>query len=218
MIAVIISELAGWLKHESKSTITVMVIVMGLAGSLCFIRPEFCMEILALIMIWAAIKAGEEEWSEFSLREWKRRTGLSLWNLIIGKAAAALLVCLIHLIFVLPVLVIMLILWGLSWLQLLNTILTIMLTAMIVTGFGLCGSFRGKDEVNAFTGLMIAFWIIFTGLVPLLRSLNPFYFIWNVLVSDIRPLTFTVHFIYLGFAYLTYWLAVYFHGKENRYV
>jgi hypothetical protein len=218
MIAVIISELTGWLKHESKSTITVMVIVMGLAGSFSFIRPELCMEILALIMIWAAIKAGEEDWSEFSLQEWKRRTGLSLWNLIIGKAAAAFLVCLIHIIFVLPVLVIMLILWGLSWLQLLNTILTIMLTAMIVTGFGLCGSFRGKDEVNALTGLMIAFWIIFTGLAPFLRPLNPFFFIWNVLVADIQPSIYKVHFIYLGFAYVTYWLAVYFHGKENRYV
>lgn len=217
MIAVIISELAGWLKHESKSTITVMVIVMGLAGSFSFIRPVFCMEILALIMIWAAIKAGEEDWSEFSLQEWKRRTGLSLRNLIIGKAIAVLFVCLIHLIFVLPVLVIMLILWGLSWLQLLNAILTIMLTAIIVTGFGLCGSFRGKDEVNALTGFMIGFWIILTGLVPFLRLLNPFFLIWNVLVSDIQPSTYIVHFIYLGSAYLIYFLAAYFHGKETRY-
>lgn len=218
MIAVIISELTGWLKHESKTTITVMVIIMGLAGSFSFIRPELCMEILALIMIWAAIKAGEEDWSEFSIQEWRRRTGLSLWNLIIGKAAAVFLVCLIHLSFVLPVLVIMLILWGLSWLQLINGILTIMLTAMIVAGFGLCSSFRGKDEMNVLTGLMIVFWITFTGIVPFLRPLNPFFLIWNVLVSDIQPLTYAVHSIYLGFACLTYCLAVYFHGKETRYV
>lgn len=218
MIAVIISELTGWLKHESKSTITVMAIVMGLAGSFSFLRPEFYMEILALIMIWAAIKAGEEDWSEFSLREWRRRTGLSLSSLIIGKAVAAFFVCLIHLSFVLPVLVIMLILWGLSWLQLLNTILTIILTAMIVTGLGLCGSFRGKEEVNALTGFLIAFWIILTGLVPLLRPLNPFFLIWKVLVSHIQPSIYIVHLIYLGLACLTYCLAVYFHGKEIRYV
>lgn len=218
MIAVMISEIAGWLKHEFRSTITVMVIVISLAGSLSFLRPEFCMETLALFLIWVAIKAGEEEWSEYSLREWEKRTGLSLRNLIMGKALAVLIVCSIHLMFVAPLLVIMLILWGVSWLQLVNAVFTILITSMIVTGFGLCGAYLGKDEVNHFTGIMIVFWIILTGLIPFIRPLNPFYFIWNVLVSHIQPLTFIIHFIYLGLAFLTYWLAGYFYRKETCYV
>lgn len=218
MIAVIISEVAGWLKNEFRLTISAMVIVFSLVGSFTFMRPEFCMETLALIMIWVAIKAGEGEWSEFSLREWEKRTNVSLINLIIGKALAALIVCLIHMLFVTPILVIMLILWGFSWLQLVNAVLTILTTAMIVTGFGLCGAHLGKEEVNYFPGFMIAFWVIVSGFVPFLRLLNPFYLIWNGLVSHIQPFTFLIHFIYLGLAFSTYWLAAYLYRKETCYV
>ena len=41
MIAVIISEVAGWLKNEFRLTISAMVIVFSLVGSFTFMRPEY---------------------------------------------------------------------------------------------------------------------------------------------------------------------------------
>lgn len=217
MIAVMISEIAGWLKQESKTTISVMVIIIGLVGCFSFVRPEFLMESLTGIFIWVAIKAGNENWSEFLIREWLTRTKLSLRSVIIGKEIAVLIINLIHLLFVLPVFIIMLILWGFTWWQLLNVLLNILIAALIVTGFGLCGSCLRKDEENIIASILISVWIVLTALLPLLRNLNPFYLTWKVLVSDIKPSIFFIHIFNLGLVGTFTCMAGYFFRKEVRY-
>ncbi len=219
MIAVVISEIAGWLKEESRTTISIMVIIIGLIGSFSFIRPEFCLETLAAIILWVAIKAGNENWSEFTLQDWVKRTKLSLRNLIIGKVLAALTVYWIHLIFIFPVLIIMKILWGFTWFQLANVLLTILIAALIVTGFGLCGSCLKKDEENVIASILIGVWIVLTALIPFIRPFNPFYYIWNALASDILSLrTLLIHLANLMVVVLSINLAEYFFRKEARYV
>lgn len=216
MIAVIISDIAGWLKQESRATISGMVFIIGLVGSFTFLRPEYCLEALTAIVLGLALKAGNENWSEFWLKDWVKRTELPLWNLILGKVLAALAVCLIHLLFVLPVLIIMLMLWGFTWVQLVNVLLTILIAALIVAGLGLCGFCLGKDEDNILNSIPVVVWIVTTALVPLLRPFNPFYFVWNILVSNTQTLTAVIHLINLGVAALSIWMAEYLFRKGIR--
>lgn len=215
MIAVILSEISGWLRNESRATFSFMVIFLGVAGSFSFLRPEFCLELLTAVILWIAIKAGKENWSEFWTQDWVKRTNLSLQTVILGKVAAALAVCLIHLLFVFPVLIIMLILWGFTWMLLANVALTMMITALIATGFELCGSCLGKDEESFITSVPVGVWIIGTTLSPLLRPLNPFYLVWNIMVSNPRFLI-AIHLTNLGLAVLSISIAVYLSRREAR--
>lgn len=217
MIAVMISEIAGWLKQESKTTISVMVIIIGLVGSFSFVRPDFLMESLTGIFLWVAIKAGNENWSEFRIREWLKRTKLSLRNVIIGKELAVLVITLIHFLLVLPVLIITLILWGFTWWQLTSVLLNILIAVLIVAGFGLCGSCLRKDEENIIAGISIGVWIVVTALVPVLRNFNPFYLTWKVLVLGIKPPIILIHLFNLGLVILWIFATEYFFRKEVRY-
>lgn len=216
MIAIIISDIAGWLKQESRATISGMVVIIGLVGSFTFLRPEYCLEALTAIILGLALKAGNENWSEFWLKDWVKRTELPLLKLILGKVLAALAVSLIHLLFVFPVLVIMIMLWGFTWLQLLNVLLTILIAGLIVAGLGLCGFCLGKDEDNILNSIPVVIWIVATALVPFLRPFNPFYFVWNILVSDIQPLSVVIHLINLLVAALSIWMAEYLFRKGVR--
>lgn len=213
MIAVILSEIAGWLKYGSRATISGLVILIGLAGSLAFLRPELCLEVLTVGILWVAIKAGKENWSEFWTQDWVKRSNLSLRNVILGKVLAAMVISLIHLLFVFPVLIIMLILWGFTWWQLTNVLLTILITAQIAAGFGLCGSCLGKDDESFLNSIPVSIWILGTFLSPPLRSLNPFYLIWNILISNTQPLA-AVHLTNLGLAILSIWMAEFLFRKE----
>ncbi len=197
MIAVIFSEIAGWLKYGSRATISGMVILMGFAGSLTFLRPEYCLEILTAGILWVAIKAGKENWSEFWTRDWVKRTDLPLRTVILGKVLATLVVASIHLLFVLPILIIMLILWGFTWWQLSNVLLTMLISGLIAAEFGLCGSCLGKGEETFLIDIPVTVWMVATALNPSLRQLNPFYCVWNVLVSNVQWFT-AAHFINLG--------------------
>ncbi len=206
MIAVLLSEMAGWLKNQSRTTLTPMLIVFGIAGSFSFLRPEICLEILIALIIWLATKAGKQSWSEFRAQDWVKRTHLPLRTVVFGKTLAAFGVCLLHLAVVFPVLMIMVTLWGFTWGQLMNMLLLTIITALIGIGLGLCGSSMGEKEEDFRTGVPVALWLIITAIIPMLRPINPFCTAWNVMVSN-TGLPLWILTIDLGIAASSVWTA-----------
>lgn len=215
MIAVVLSEMMGWLKNQSRMTLTALWIIFGIAGSFSFLRPEFCLEVLIAFIIWLGAKGGNQSWSQFWARDWVKRTNLTLRAVVIGKTLASFGVSLIHLAAVFPVLIMMLILWGFTWMQLLHIILVNMVAALIAIGLGLSGSFlegSGKDYLN---GLPTAAWLILTAVIPMLRPLNPFYTTWDIMVSNECSLLW-VYSVNLGLALLAVGLAEYLFRRESH--
>lgn len=197
MIAVILSEISGWLKNESRVNISVLVALLGVIGSFTLLRPEFCLELITGVILWVAIRTGEESWSEFWVKDWVKRANLSLRTVIIGKVLATTVICLIQIAFILPVLVIMQVLWGFMWLQLVNALLMITIAATIAAGLGLCGSSLGKEGESGLTGALVIVWLLATAFPPLLRLVNPFYFVWQIFDSGDQALS-IIHLVNLG--------------------
>lgn len=215
MIAVMLSEIVGWLKNQSRMTLTLLWIIFGIAGGFSLLRPEFCLEILTAFVIWLATKAGNQSWSEFWVRDWVKRTNLPLRTVVIGKVFASLGVCLFHLAAVFPILIMMLILWGFTWMQLLNIILLNVVSASIVIGLSLCGSSLEGTEADFLTGFPVAVWLILTALIPMLRPLNPFYKTWEIMVSNPSSL-WGINLINLGLAVSAIGLAEYLFRRRSH--
>lgn len=206
MIAVVFSEMMGWLKNQSRMTLTALWIIFGIAGSFSFLRPEFCLEVLIAFVIWLATKAGNQSWSEFWVRDWVKRTNLSMRAVVIGKTIASFGVSLLHLAAVFPVLVMMLILWGFTWNQLFHIILLNMVTSLIAIGLGLSGSSSEESGNDYWNGFPTAVWLIVTALIPKARPCNPFYTTWDILVGNESSLSW-VYLVNLGLALLAMVLA-----------
>jgi len=198
MFAVCIAEIANWSVNFRKRTVLNLVFTWTVLGIISKLRPELCLQALVMLLVWIGLLSGKQSWSDVTLVDWVQKAQLRYSEVIWGKVAATLIIGLIHMGVSLPVLILMQIVWGLTWGSLLLILSIILLGMLLVMVSGLFGFGLVKAENEMLLNFYIFCGLIITGLVPVLRIINPFWQVWQIMVGTINlPLVILINTVLL---------------------
>ncbi|HEX7712415.1 MAG TPA: hypothetical protein VF531_00210 [Bacillota bacterium] len=189
MIAVLLLELSDWSRKSGWRTMYLAILAMGLIGFLLALRPEWCCELLTVIMIWCGLTAGEEYRDPLKNREGITASSLDPWQVLVGKILAALVIGLLHLLAVLPAVVLMVTLWGVPWWILAQVALVSGSAMIAIAGLSIFIYNLWGNDADLFFRLGVGAWMAFTVFFQPLQWFNPFILVWRGLQPNVRRLS-----------------------------
>jgi hypothetical protein len=184
MIAVLVSELASWNLKGSRHTFGIVIGCLAFIGSVTMLQPVLCFEVLTICLIWVALMAGKQRWSEVNLWQWIDSANITKSQFIVGKFFAINLIILAHIFVVLPVLIIMVLLWGIPLFTLFNTVLAMLLGVFITISFSLSRFNFILLEDESLGTFLVFCWLLTSFIIPQLRPMNTIYQIWMILSPE----------------------------------
>lgn len=180
MMAVFLSEWDDWYKRFASWSLGAAGIYTAVSGALSMICPEIVLEAALIGFIGFGLLAGMGIWLQVKPWDWVARVQLPPLAVVLGRILAVMVIAVIHLFFVLPVWILMGAVWGIPISLAAPLIAVFLLATVTACQLASFGAYLNHNN-GVFAGLFVGGWFSLTAIIPLFRSLNPCWLIWQVL-------------------------------------